>query len=57
MRPVGTCWDLVMKPVGTWRGALLGLGDQTCWDLESRPVGTWRAHVLGPGEQTCWDLR
>ena len=48
MRPVGTCWDLVMRPVGTWREALLGPGEQTHWDMESRAVGTRRADLLGP---------
>ena len=46
MRPVGTCWDLVMRPVGTWRADLLGPGGEPCWDLESRRVGTWRANLL-----------
>ena len=48
MRRIGTCWDLVMRPVVTWGGAPLGLGEQTCWDPESRLVGTWRADLLGP---------
>ena len=33
MRPIGSCWDLVMRPVGTGRGAVLGRGEKTYWDL------------------------
>ena len=57
MRSVGSCWDLVMRPVATWRGAVLGPGEEACWDPESRLVGTLRVDLLGPGEKTCWDLR